>query len=240
MNLVLEFLESVLTAVISVFVMFILTKLIGNRAISQMNMFDYINSITIGSIASELAVSEPGDIVQPFVAMVVYAGAVIILAIVTQKSLKFRRFVEGRSILLMENGKLIDRNFKKAKIDINEFLMQCRLQGYFDVSKIETAIIESNGRISVLPYAEEKPPTADDLKVIPQKESLFSNIILDGEILHENLLRLGFNEEWLKKQLKINKARDLQEVFLGIADRDGNVHFFLKSKRQDTDDKFDI
>lgn len=238
--MVLEILESVLTAVISVFVMFILTKLIGNRAISQMNMFDYINSITIGSIASELAVSEPKEIVQPFFAMVVYAGAVIVLAIVAQKSLKFRRFVEGRSILLLENGKLIDRNFKKAKIDINEFLMQCRLQGYFDISKIETAIIESNGRISVLPYAEEKPPTADDLKVIPQKESLFSNIILDGEILHENLSRLGFNEEWLKKQFKINRVEDLQEVFLGVADRDGNVHFFLKSKRQDKDDKFDI
>lgn len=235
-----EVLESILTAVISVIVMFILTKLIGNRAISQMNMFDYINSITIGSIASELAVSEPGDIIQPLVAMIVYAGAVIMLAIVTEKSLKLRRFVEGRSVLLMENGKLIDRNFRKAKIDVNEFLMQCRLQGYFDISEIETAIGESNGRISILPYASKKPPTADDLNIVPQKESLFSNIIIDGKILWGNIKRLGFNEQWLETKLKQNKIKDIKDVFLCTADRNGELFVFQKSRRHDKDDKFDI
>ena len=235
-----EVFESILTAIISVVVMFILTKLIGNRAISQMNMFDYINSITIGSIASELAVSEPKDIVQPLVAMIVYAGAVIALAVVTGKSLILRRFVEGRCILLMENGKLIYRNFKKAKIDVNEFLMQCRLQGHFDLSEIDSAVAESNGRISILPYSAKVPPSADDLKVVAQQENIFSNIILNGKILKGNIKRLGFNEQWLESRLKQNRIKSIDEIFLGTADKEGEVRFYLKSKRRDKSDKFDI
>lgn len=238
--MLIEIAKSTLTAVSSVVVMFILTKLIGNRAISQMNMFDYINSITIGSIASELAVSEPSEITKPIVAMVVYAGAVIFLAIVTGKSLLLRRFVEGRCILLMENGKLIDRNFKKAKIDVNEFLMQCRLQGYFDISSIRTAVAESNGRISILPDTAKTPPTADDLKVVAEQENLFCNVILDGKILVENLKRLGFNEQWLEAKLSQNKIRSVDEVFLCTADKNGEIHFYCKSKRRDKEDKFDI
>jgi uncharacterized membrane protein YcaP (DUF421 family) len=235
-----EVFESILTAIISVVVMFILTKLIGNRAISQMNMFDYINSITIGSIASELAVSEPKDIVQPLVAMIVYAGAVIALAVVTGKSLILRRFVEGRCILLMENGKLIYRNFKKAKIDVNEFLMQCRPQGYFDLSEIDSAVAEANGRISILPYSAKIPTSADDLKVVAQQESLFSNIILNGKILKGNIKRLGFNEPWLESKLKQDREKGIDEIFLGTADKEGEVRFYLKSKRRDKSDKFDI
>lgn len=238
--MLMEIAKSTLTAIISVVVMFILTKLIGNRAISQMNMFDYINSITIGSIASELAVSEPNEITKPLVAMVVYASAVIVLAIVTGKSLILRRFVEGRCILLMENGKLIDRNFKKAKIDVNEFLMQCRLQGYFDISTIRTAVAESNGRISILPDTAKTPPTADDLKVITEQDRLFSNVILDGKILDGNLKRLGFNERWLKAKLRQNKIKSVDEVFLCTADQDGDIHIFSKTNRRDKEDKFDI
>lgn len=238
--MIIEALESILAAVISVAAMFVLTKLIGNRAISQMNMFDYINSITIGSIASELAVSEPKDMLQPFIAMVIYAAVVIVLAIAAQKSLKVRRVVEGRSILLMENGRIISRNFKRAKIDINEFLMQCRLLGYFDISKIKTAVSESNGKISVLPFSKDKPVTAGDLKIIPEKENVFSNIILDGEILKENLYRLGLDEKWVFEKLKSEGIDNSEEVFLGIADKDRNLHLFRKSQREDKRDKFDI
>ena len=136
------------TSFASIIVLFLLTKIMGNKQISQFNMFDYINSITIGSIAAEMATDEVPDFFDPLIAMVVYTVVVVIIAYLTNKSLAMRRFFTGKSLILYDNGTLYRQNFAKSKLDINEFLMECRLAGYFDLSQIQTAIIEENGKIS--------------------------------------------------------------------------------------------
>lgn len=235
-----EILSVALTAILSVTVMFIIVKLIGNRAISQMNMFDYIISITIGSIAAELATADIENMLKPLTAMLVYAAAVIILATVSCKSISLRRFIEGRTVILFKNGKIFDRNLKKAKIDINEFLMQCRLNGYFNLNDIKVAVQESNGRISILPTPAARPVNTADLKLVPGEDTVYSNVILDGKILSANLKNIGFNEEWLKNQLKVNNISNENEIFLATCNKNGNFYYFKKQQRQDTKDMFDI
>ena len=225
-----EILSVTLTALLSVGVMFILAKLIGNRAISQMNMFDYINSITIGSIAAELATSD----------VVVYAFAVIIFASISCKSLRFRRFVEGRTIILMKNGKIYNKNFSKAKIDINEFLMQCRLLGYFNLNDIKTAVQESNGKISILPKTAARPVKTQDLNLTPKEDMVYTNVILDGKVLFGNLKNVGFNEDWLNKELKKQNISHIQDIFLAVCSKDGDFYIYEKQDRQDKKDVFDL
>ena len=220
--------------------LFILAKLIGNRAISQMNLFDYINSITIGSIAAELSTAEPHEIPDLLIAMLIYATAVITFAVISCKSLAFRRFVEGRSIILMKNGKIYNKNFKKAKIDINEFLMQCRLKGYYNLDDIQVAIQESNGKVSVLPTAAARNVTPQDLALYPDESMLYANVILDGQVLLGNLKQLGFCQEWLEKQLKQQKAPKLCDIFLAACNQSGELTIYQKQPRQDEKDTFDL
>lgn len=128
----------------SVIFLFILTKLMGNKEMSQLSMFDYIIGITIGSIAAEISTALENDFMQPVVAMAVYAVVSIIISILSYKSLKVRRIISGNSLILLDNGELYHDNLKKAKLDLNEFLMQCRTSGYFNLSDIQTAILEPN------------------------------------------------------------------------------------------------
>ena len=134
-------LKVLLTSVGSVIALFIMTKIIGNKQVSQLNLFDYINGITIGSIAAELAITPEADFYQPLIALIVYTIVTYLINVCSSKSLKLRRFLEGKSIILMSNNKLYKENFKKANLDINEFLTQCRVLGYYNISDINTAII---------------------------------------------------------------------------------------------------
>lgn len=128
----------------SVIFLFILTKLMGNKEMSQLSMFDYIIGITIGSIAAEMSTALENDFMHPVVAMAVYAIVSIIISILSYKSIKIRRIISGNSLILFDNNELYRNNLKKAKLDLNEFLMQCRTAGYFSLSDIQTAILEPN------------------------------------------------------------------------------------------------
>ena len=133
MDIVFSLIQVFFTSVGSIIVLFLLTKLIGNKQVSQLNMFDYINGITIGSIAAEMATSLETDFLMPLLAMVIYGLTAFGLSYIAGKSVRARRLINGRSIILYDNGKLYFDNFKKSKLDINEFLIQCRIAGYFDL-----------------------------------------------------------------------------------------------------------
>lgn len=216
----------------SIAAMFVLTKLIGYRQMSQMSMFDYVNGITIGSIAAEMATSLEESFVQPLVAMVVYALAAILLSWCSSKSMKMRKIIEGKPLVLLDKGELYLDSLRKAKIDVNEFLMQCRVSGYFDISKIETALLEGNGKISFLPKSSDRPATPADLNLSPQQDFMTANVILDGNIMRENLRHTGNDEKWLINQMKGQGADKISDVLLATCDVNNQVTVFLKNSRK--------
>ena len=197
-----------------------------------MSMFDYVNGITIGSIAAEMATSLEKSFVQTLTAMIVYALAALLLSWFSSKSIKARRFIEGAPLILMNHGELYRENLKKAKIDVSEFLVQCRVNGYFDVSKLETAILEGNGKISFLPKVSDRPATPSDLDLSPQQDYMVANVILDGKIMEENLKHTGNDEKWLKSQIKGQGADKITDVLLATCDSSNQVTVFLKNSRK--------
>ena len=223
-----EILHVFLVSLGSFIALFLLTKLMGDRQMSQLSMFDYIIGITIGSIAAEMATSLEDDFMKPLVAMVVYALLSIILAVVSNKSIKFRKVVEGEPIILFDNGKIYRNNFKKAKLDLNEFLTQCRSSGYFDLNHIQTAILETNGKISFLPKALQRPATPADFSLSPCQEKLVTNVIMDGNILYENLHATGNDESWLNKQLDAQGVSKIPEIFLATCDCNNKLSIYIK------------
>lgn len=217
----------------SILAIFILTKLMGYRQMSQMSMFDYIIGITIGSIAAEMATSLEENFIQPLTAMIVYSLAALTLAVITSKSIKARRLIEGAPLVLLNHGELYRSNLKKAKMDVTEFLAQCRVNGYFDISKLECAILEGNGKISLLPKVEERPLTPSDVQITPEQDYMVANVILDGKVMSENLKHMGKDEKWLHSQITARGAKQVEDVLLATCDRSDKVTVYLKENKKE-------
>lgn len=222
----------------SIAVIFVLAKIIGNKQISQLNLFDYINGITIGSIAAEMATSSDGSFVNPLLAMVIYAFFAVLYSLINSKSIMSRRIMMGRSIIILKDGKLYRNSLKKAHLDLNEFLVQCRLSGYFDLAEIEMAVFEPNGGISFLPKSEKRPVNNEDLKLKPDPAEPCVNIVIDGKVLHNNLKHMGKNSEWLEKQLKEKNAGNISDIFLATLTQSDRLELFVKKDRDAKGDIF--
>ncbi len=233
-----DILKVVVLSVVSEIVLFVLTKLMGNKEMSQLSMFDYIIGITIGSIAAEMATALESDYMQPLVAMVVYAIVAIAISLTCNKSLKARRFIYGDSLILMNNGKLYRKNFKTAKLDLNEFLVQCRSNGYFNIADIDTAILESNGKISFLPKSTSRPATPMDLNLSPDAATITVDLILDGQVVHENLKNVGHDEMWLQKQLVSQGFEKPEQIFLATLDNQDNLSLYENNDLNNSHDFF--
>jgi len=218
-----EIVHILLTSLGSAAALFALAKLTGNRQVSQMSLFDYINGITIGSIAAEMATSLEGDFLKPLAAMVVYGAVTAAISAATCRSMSLRKFFNGEPLVLLEHGKLYKRNLAAAKMDINEFLTQCRSAGYFDLAALEAAVLETNGRVSFLPRAAERPVTPGDLGITPPAAGLSANVIIDGCVMQANLRAAGRDEAWLEQQLRGQKIGSVQEVFLATVDAGGRL-----------------
>ena len=192
---------------------------------SQLDFFDYITGITIGSIAAELA-TELEAPWKPLIAMIIYGLVALGLTILAHKFPKTRKYVNGTPTIVMDNGKLYRENMKKAKLELSEFMVLCRQEGYFNLNDIQTAVFEYNGRITILPKSEKRPLTPEDMNITPEKAEICTEIIMDGHIMHENLKRLGLDLIWLDKQLKKQKYDNAKEIYLGICDKNNNLTLF--------------
>lgn len=157
-----DLLDVSIRSVVSIAVLFLLAKLLGNKQIKQLNFFDYVVGISIGSIAAEMATNTDTPHHFFLISMLIYTAVSLLVGQISLKSIKGRRFLEGTPIVLIERGKIIYKNLKKAQMTVNGLLSECRSLGYFDVSEIDTAILETSGELSVLPKADFKPLSAKD------------------------------------------------------------------------------
>ena len=205
----------ILTALLSVGALFIITKIMGHKQVAQLDFFDYVSGITIGSIGAELA-TELESPEKPLIALIIYGIASVLLNYLTTKLPRTRKYINGTPTILMNAGKLYRDNLKKAKLDLSEFMLLCRERGYFDLAEIQTAVFEHNGQLSILPKSENRPLSPDDLNLKPNQASMGVEVIMDGRVLGENLSRMGRDENWLAKQLKSQKYSNAKEIFLGI------------------------
>lgn len=220
-----DFLQLVLTAVFSAVALFIIAKIMGHKQMAQLDFFDYITGITIGSIAAELS-TELEKPWKPIVAMVVYGVISVVLSITASKFPKTRKVINGSPTILMDNGKLYRKNMKKAKLDLSEFMVMCRQAGYFNLDNIQTAVFEYNGSLSILPVSDQRPLTPNDMNITPQKDLISTELIMDGRIMHENLKRRGLDITWLEKELKNQGYKNEKEIFLGVCDQNNKLTLF--------------
>ena len=209
-----DFLILVIKSALSIIILFLLTKALGKKTINQLNIFDYVIGISIGNIVAEISINPELNFLYGVVAMIVYTIISILTTYITTKSIILRRLISGTPTIIIENGKIIENGLKKSKLDINELLEESRLNGFFDISEIEYAIMEANGRVSFLPKSKYKPIIANDLKIKKGYQGLCSNLIIDGKIMKKNLIYIKKDINWLKKRLKKMGYDDIENLIL--------------------------
>lgn len=226
-----SFLKLCLTAAGSFGVLFLVAKFIGHKQISQLDFFDYITGITIGSIAAEMA-NELEKPWKPLTAMVIYGGITVLLSFISSKFPRSRKYLNGTPTILLDHGKLYYENLKKSKLDLSEFMVMCRQQGYFDLTSIQTAVFEYNGKLTILPVSSQRPATPNDMGLAPDQELLFTELIMDGRVLEDNLKRMGLDATWLDKQLKQRHIHSSKDVILAVCDRNQKFVVYEKNASQ--------
>ena len=202
-----DFIRIVLTSALSLAILFIIAKIMGFRQISEMSFFDYVIGITIGSIAAEMATNIDVEWWHGVVAMSVYGLLGFLISLSTQKSIKMRKFISGQPIVLIDKGKILRENLNKARIEINDLLTSARGNGYFNLSDIDYAIMETTGKISFQPVALKRPLNPKDFNFAPQREGLYYNLVIDGQIMEKDLKNAKISETELKKQVKNHGAK---------------------------------
>lgn len=222
-----EFVYVMVLSLGSILVLFVLTKIMGYRQISEMSFFDYIIGISIGSIAAEMATNVDLEWWKGVLAMTIYGGVGFLLSFVTQKSIRARKFISGQPIVLMENGKIIKKNLNKARLEINDLLTSARGNGYFNLADIDFAIMETTGKISFAPVSGKRQLNPQDFNFTPQKEGLYINVIVDGKIMEEDLKKSGMTLNELKRQLK-SQGKKPQDIILATVDINKSLTIFEK------------
>lgn len=212
-----QWIEIVLRTVLAVFVLFGLTKILGKRQLGELSFFEYITGITIGSIAAYVSLDLDANWIYGIVSMVVWTGVVFGLGFLTLKSKIARDIIDGKGVVLIKEGKILEDNLTKEHLTLDDLLEQLRKKDTFKVVDVEFAVLEADGTLSVLLNKENQPLTAKHLgiKVAPEQEP--QTVIIDGKIMDEPLATIGLNRDWLNTELK-KIGVSIENVFLGQVD----------------------
>lgn len=213
-----ELFDVLIRALLSLVTLFLVTKMLGKKQVSQLSLFDYVIGISIGNFAAEMTINLESQELNGIVAVLIFGLVAYIVSYLTMKSIKVRRFFVGVPTLIIDNGKFIERNLMKYKMDINDILEQLRINGYFDVSEVKYALLEANGTLSVLPKEEYRTVTTGDMNLKVNKQGLCANVIIDGKIMNENLRNIKKDDKWLLKQLKVQGYNNLSNILLATVD----------------------
>ena len=224
-----ELFDVTMRALLSLITLFLVTKMLGKKQVSQLSLFDYVIGISIGNFAAEMTINLETNEINGIWAVILFGLCAYFVSYFTMKSIILRRFFIGTPTIIIQDGKIIEKNLKKVRFDINDMLEEVREAGYFDLSQVQYAVMEANGNLSILPYPEYRPVTPRDMKIKVGKEGLCSNVIIDSKIMINNLKNINKDEKWLDKQLKIKGYNDLSKILLATVDINGKIIVYEKN-----------
>lgn len=223
-----EALRIIPRSIASLIILFFITKLMGKKQVSELSLFDYVIGISIGNFTAEMVMNFDYQYINGIIAIVSFGVVSYLVSIITLKSIRLRRFIIGVPTVIIEDGKILKEALQKTKLDINDLLEQCRTMGYFDVTQISYAILEVNGKMSILPKSDYQVPNLTDLNIKTDKAYLSANIIIDGKLMGDNLKNSNKDITWLKKELKKQGYANYENILLATL-TNGNLAVFEKN-----------
>lgn len=226
-----EILDIIFVPIISIVALFILTKMMGYRQIAQLSMYDYIIGITFGSIAGEFISDGMKSFPRAMTGLIIYTIFTVVLSRITQKSPRSRKIVDGKAVIIYENDTIYDKELEKAKMDIDEFLMQCRIAGYFNLYDLEMIVLETSGDFSFLPKEKNRPSQVGDLGIKIQDVSQPMILVKEGHVYTDNLVKINKDPLWLENTVK-NAGLNMNDIILMYHEDNTNIQIFSTNNKK--------
>lgn len=200
----------------------------GRKQISQLTYFDYVVGISIGSIAGAVSIEKNINAAEGIFAIVIWGVLTILISQITLKNIKLRLWIDSEPLIIIDKGKVIYKNMKKAKYNMGDLLMQLRVKDIFYITDVEIAILEPDGKLSVLKKAGKDAVTAEDMGIEKPKNGMMIDLILDGKILSSHLSLIQKDENWLMEQLKIKNIANINDVIYAGIQADEKIYIVTK------------
>jgi uncharacterized membrane protein YcaP (DUF421 family) len=223
------YLQIIIRCIITLFLFTLMTGILGVKHIAQMTTFDYVVSIVIGSVGAVLCVDTSIKWYYCVLAIAILVFFAWLLDFLNRKTAFVRRYITGTPTILISQGKIMYEALKHVKFNINDLLRELRYHGYFYISDIEDAILETNGQLSVLPKEAKRQVTLEDMNITKSEKGLVANVIIDGNIIEGNLRAMNRTEEWLKTEIAEQQV-EIENVVLGTLDGQGELSLYQKDK----------
>ena len=220
--------EIFIRATVGFMVLYILCRLLNKKLIAQMNFFDFVAGITIGSIVASAIMMKDVPIWLSMIGLILFCFYTFLTSVIAIKSLRGRKVLEDEETYLIQNGQVLEEGLKKVRLTMDGLLTNLRKKGFFYVDQVETAIMETDGSISVLAKPPYLPAMQKDVFNVQVSRGLAQGFILDGKILKQSLKILGKDENWVREVLRHHKIKKIEDVFYAQIDEQGTIYMDIR------------
>jgi uncharacterized membrane protein YcaP (DUF421 family) len=213
------------------FSLLVFTRFLGQTQIGQLTFYEYINGITIGSIAASVAASDPDKVWNHFFDLIIFVILTYLVSVVTLKSRPLRKLIDGTPVVVIKNGRIVRDGLKGLRYDLDELHAQLRENGVMDITEVEYGIIETTGALSIIKKPLQQTATKQDINVSANQINMPVELIMDGEVQREALTQNGLTREWLDSQLALRGITEPSQVFYGVLNSQGNLFLQTYTKK---------
>ncbi|KGX85626.1 YetF domain-containing protein [Pontibacillus marinus] len=226
-------LEITLRIAIAFITLLLLTRLMGRKEISQLTFFNFVSAIAVGTVAGSLTIDQALSIGNGIYALVGWTAFTIIMGYIDIKSKAARNVIEGQPVIVVKQGQVMENELRKLRLDINELNAKLREKNVFSINEVDYAILETDGKLSVMKKDKDKPVTQKDMNLSPKMNpvDMPTEIISDGKLNKDNLTKLDLDENWVNQQLTQANIQSVSDVFYAEIQNDGSLYI---DSRNDT------
>ncbi|WP_066254576.1 DUF421 domain-containing protein [Neobacillus drentensis] len=224
--------ELLIRITVSFFVLFILTRIMGRKEISQMTFSNFVSAIAIGEIAGTLALVPDIKIIYGVIGLVAWSFFTILMALIDLKSKNARIVIEGEPLIVIKKGQIIEKSLRKTRLSVDALNTMLRKKDVFSIADVEFAIFETDGELSVMKKEYKLPATKKDLNIETSEISISpidAAIVSDGVMDQKNLTKLNIKPEWLEQKLQQAGVQDIRNVLYAEIQQDGNLYINKKN-----------
>lgn len=197
--------------------LFIIAKILGKKQIAQLTFIDYIVGITIGSIAAEMTTETDKPFYYYLIAMTIFVLFDLAVTLIGRKSAFMKKLVNGKPLILIEDGVVNYEEVKKSKLTADEISGLAREKSFFDIGQISYAILETNGKLSILPKSPFTPTVCSDFNIQKEEASLTEFVIVDGKMREKALQSNNISQDKLNQMLSVQGYKT-EDVFIAKYD----------------------
>ncbi len=214
------------TIILYLIVLFVI-RIMGKAELSKMSPFQLIVVFMIAELASIPIESPDVSMITGVAAIFTLLFLQVLISFISLKSEKFKNFFSGKPSVLIDSGEINQKELKALRITINDLMEQLRIGGSPSISEVDFAIMESNGDLSIIPKAPNKPLTPSDMSIEKEKEIMPVVFISDGILYKKNVQKSGWDVNRLTNELQNMGIADYTQVFLAFCDGNAKLHVFM-------------